>query len=72
MRMYARGKMLFTYTESLLYLVQAADIYVQFSKREHFDLASFGKASPVFDAVNNKVIGKLMDRASGKPSTEFR
>ena len=55
-----------------MYWVETADIYKElFGEREHFDFASFDKASPFFDASNNKVIGKFKDKANGKPTTDF-
>ena len=72
MKKYPAAKMLFTDTDSLMYLVETADIYKElFAEREHFDFSSFDKASPFFDASNNKVIGKFKDEANGKPITEF-
>ena len=72
MKKYPAAKMLFTDTDSLMYWVETPDIYQElFAEREHFDFASYEKASPFFDAANNKVIGKFKDEASGKPITEF-
>ena len=69
---YPAAKMLFTATESLMYWLDTADIYKElFAEREHFDFASFDKASPFFDASNKKVIGKFKAEANGKPISEF-
>ena len=72
MKRYPAARRIFTDTDTLMYLAETADIYKElFAEREHFDLASFDRASPFFDASNNKVIGKFKDEANGKPSTEF-
>ena len=72
MKKYPAAKMLFTDTDSLVYWVETADIYKElFPERDHFDFASFDKASPFFDASNKKVIGKFKDEANGKRNTEF-
>ena len=72
MKKYPAAKMLFTDTDSVMYWMGTADIYkVLFAEREHFDFASFDKASPFFDASNNKVIGKFKEEANGKPITAF-
>ena len=65
-------KMLFTDTYSLLYCVDTADIYKElFTDRDHFYFGSFDKQSPLFDAGNNKVIGKFKDEANDKPISDF-
>ena len=47
MKKYPTAKMLFTHTDSLMYWLETADIYKElFAEREHFDIASFEKASP--------------------------
>ena len=55
-----------------MYYVETADIYNEmFADKQHFDFASYDKASPFFDATNNKVIGKFKEEACVKPITEF-
>ena len=39
--------------------------------KDEFDLASYPKSSPFYDATNNKVVGKFKDEASGQSITEF-
>ena len=71
MKQYPAAKMLFTDTDSLMYWVETADIYKElFTEREHFDFASFDKASRFFHSSNNKVIGKFKNEANAKPITE--
>ena len=66
---YPTAQMLFNDSDSLLYWVETADIYKElFAQREHFDFASFEKASPFFAASNKKVIDKFKDEANGNRS----
>ena len=49
---YAAAKILFKYTDSLMYCVERADIYKElFAEREHFDFASFDKAARLVDRL---------------------
>ena len=55
-----------------MYFVETPDIYKElFVDKQWFDFSSYDKASPFYDATNNKVIGKFKDEASGKPIIEF-
>ena len=68
----ARAKLLFTDTDSLMYHVQTDNIYADiFADRAEFDLASYPRTSPYYDATNDKSIGKFKDEASGEPILEF-
>ena len=72
MKKYPAAKMVFPDTDSFMYWVETAYIYkALFAEREHFDIASFDKASPFFYASNNTLIGKFKDEANGKPITEL-
>ena len=72
MKKYPAAMKLFTDIDSLMYWVETADIYKElFAERERFAFDSFEKASPFFDASNNKVIGKYKDEANGKPINDF-
>ena len=52
----AKAQLLFTDTDSLMYLLETEDAYLDiFNDRHLFDLASYPKSSPFFDATNNKV-----------------
>ena len=51
---YPAATMLFTDLDSLLYWLETADIFRElFAEREHFDFASFDKASLFVDTSTN-------------------
>ena len=67
-----KARLLFTDTDSLMYEIEADDVYQDFWKDKHlFDNSDYPKNSPFFDCSNKKVIGKFKDEAAGMPIVEF-
>ena len=67
-----KARLLFTDTDSLMYEIEADDVYQDFWKDKHlFDNSDYPKNSPFFDNSNKKVIGKFKDEAAGIPIVEF-
>ena len=67
-----KARLLFTDTDSLMYEIEADDVYQDFWKDKHlFDNSDYPKDSPFFDNSNKKVIGKFKDEAAGIPIVEF-
>ena len=66
------AELLFTDTDSLMYLIRTEDIYKDmWADRDRFDFAGYPKDSPYYNNDNNKVLGKMKDEAAGKPILEF-
>ena len=67
------AQLLFTDTDSLMYLVTGRNPYEKFyaDRAEYFDFASFPRDHKYFDGTNNKVIGMFKDEANGAQITEF-
>jgi len=67
------AQLLFTDTDSLMYLITGRNPYEQFyqDRQDHFDFASFPRTHKLFDPANNKVIGKFKDEANGEQIIEF-
>ena len=70
-----KAELLFTDTDSLMYLIQTEDVYKDFNKdiRRKFDTSDYPENHPsgIKTGVNKKVIGKFKDEASGKQITHF-
>ena len=70
-----KAVLLFTDTDSLMYLIQTQDVYKDFSKdvRKKFDTSDYPENHPsgIKTGVNKKVIGKFKDEAAGKQITHF-
>ena len=67
-----KARLLFTDTDSLMYEIEADDVYQDFWKDKHlFDNSDYPKNSPFFDNTNKKVIGKFKDEVAGIPIVEF-
>ena len=67
-----KARLLFTDTDSLMYEIEADDVYQDFWKDKHlFDNSDYLKNNPFFDCSNKKVIGKFKDEAEGIPIVEF-
>ena len=61
------AKLLFTYTERLVYEIKTDDVYEDLYKDKHlFHLSKFPKDSKFFDPCNENVIGKMKDESKGK------
>ena len=70
-----KAELLFTDTDSLMYLIQTEDVYQDFSKdvRRKFDTSDYPENHPsgIKTGVNKKVIGKFKDEAAGRQITHF-
>ena len=67
-----RARLLFTYTDSLTYEIEAEDVYKDFwNDKDMFDNNDYLEISPYYCNVNKKIIGKFKDEACGIPITEF-
>ena len=67
-----KARLLFTDTDSLIYEIEAEDVYQDFwNDKEKFDNSDYPESSPYFDKTNKKVIGKFKDEAAGIPICEF-
>ena len=67
-----KAKLLFTYTDSLTYEIEAEDVYMDFwNDKNLFDNSDYPPVSQYSDKTNKKVIGKFKDEAAGVPITEF-
>ena len=71
-----KAELLFTDTDSLMYLIQTQDVYKDFRKdvKRKFDTSeNFPENHPsgIKTGVNKKVIGKFKDEAAGKQITHF-
>ena len=61
------AELLFINTDSLTYKIKSEDVYRDFfNNKLLFDLSNCPKDSKFFDAVNEKVIGKMKDVSEGK------
>ena len=70
-----RAKLLFTDTDSLVYLIETEDFYRDISSdvKVKFDTSNYPKNHPsgILTGVNKKVIGMFKDEAAGKQIAEF-
>ena len=70
-----KAELLFTDTDSLLYLIQTDDFYHDIKKdvKEKFDTSDYMDNHPsgIKTGVNKKVIGKFKDEAVGRQITHF-
>ena len=70
-----KAELLFTDTDSLMYLIQTQDVYKDYSKdaKRKFDTSDYPENHPsgIKTGVNKKVIGKFKDEAAGKQITHF-
>ena len=65
-------KLLFTYTDSLVYEIKTEDVYEDFYQDKNlFDFSNYPLHSKFFDPVNKKVIGKIKDEFKGRIISEF-
>ena len=70
-----KAELLFTVTDSLMYLIQTDDFYYDINKdvKRKFDTSDYPENHPsgIKTGVNIKVIGKFKDKAAGKQITHF-
>ena len=70
-----KAELLFTDTDSLMYLIQTQDVYKDINKdiKKKFDTSDYPEnhRSGIKTGVNKKVIGKFKDEAAGKQITHF-
>ena len=70
-----KAELLFTDTDSLMYLIQVDDFYQDINKdiKKKFDTSDYPENHPsgIKTGVNKKVIGKFKDEAAGKQITHF-
>ena len=70
-----KAELLFTDTDSLMYLIQTEDFYQDINKdiKKKFDTSDYPENHPSGNktGVNKKVIGKFKDEAAGKQISHF-
>ena len=70
-----KAELLFTDTDSLMYLIQTDDFYhdIKYDIRKKFDTSDYPENHPsgIKTGVNKKVIGKFKDEAAGRQITHF-
>ena len=70
-----KAELLFTDTDSLMYLIQKDDFYsdIKHNIRKKFDTSDYPENHPsgIKTGVNKKVIGKFKDEVGGKQITHF-
>ena len=70
-----KAELLFTETDSLMYLIQTEDVYrdIKLDIKKKFDTSDYPENHPsgIKTDVNKKVIGKFKDEAAGKQITHF-
>ena len=70
-----KAELLFTDTDSLMYLIQTEDFYHDINKdiKKKFDTSDYPENHPsgIKTGVKKKVIGKFKDEAAGKQITHF-
>ncbi|XP_073979962.1 uncharacterized protein [Rhodnius prolixus] len=65
-------KLLYTDTDSLMYLVKTRDFYEDITTMmDEFDTSDYPDGHPCKNNRNKKVLGKFKDEASGEPVSEF-
>ena len=69
---HSKSKLLFTYTDSLMYEIKTEDVYENFSSnKEMFDFSNYSTKSNHYDNSNKLVIGKMKDETGGVAIKEF-
>ncbi|KAF0096486.1 MAG: hypothetical protein FD142_3217, partial [bacterium] len=67
-----KARLLFTDTDSLMYHIEANDVYADMrANKEKFDFSGYPPAHPNYDATNCKKIGVFKDETNGMPIIEF-
>ena len=66
------ANLLFTDTDSLVYVIKTENVYEDFYKDKNlFDFSDYSLNSRFYDSANKKVIGKMKDEFKGKINSEF-
>ena len=66
------AELLFTDTDSLVYQIQAEDVYADFyADKARFDFSDYPTDSPFYSSENKKVIGKMKDETAFDPIVEY-
>ena len=66
------SKLLFTDTDSLMYVIKTEDVYEDFSNdKEMFDLSNYSTKAKYYDNSNKLMIGKMKDETAGVVIKEF-
>lgn len=67
-----RASRLFTDTDSLTYLVNTDDLYLDMlENKDLFDTSNYVKDHPLYSSKNAKSFGKMKDETAGEPVQEF-
>ena len=70
-----RAELLFTDTDSLMYLIPTEDFYQGINKniKRKFDTSNYPEKRPsrIKTGINKRVVGKFKDEAAGKQITHF-
>ena len=65
-------KLLYSDTDSFLYVVKTNDVYEDLKEMsEHFDFSNFPKTSPLYSDSNGHKVLKWKDELAGKTIEEF-
>ena len=67
-----KASLIYTDTDSLLFLVETDDIYKDMRENaEEYDFSDYPKDHPCHSTANKKVVGKFKDECCGRPIAEF-
>ena len=67
-----KSKLLFTYTDSLMYEIRTENVYEDFSgNKETFDFSNYSTKSKYYDDSKKLFIGKMKDETGGVAIAEF-
>jgi len=68
----SRATLLYTDTDSFIYLVETEDLYADMKEDSHlFDFSGYSKDHQCFSNENKKVVGKMKDELNGIFAVEF-
>ena len=67
-----KAEMLLTDTDSLMYKIEAENVYEDFYKdKELFDLSNYPKDSKYYNNANNFIVGEMKNKTFGVPIKSF-
>jgi len=67
-----KAQLLFTDTDSLIYLIEADDLYNDmYCDREHYDFSSYPTDHKLYSTDNAKVVGKFRDEMNSRFGQAF-